>query len=359
MMAMDNKGIISTHRRLAVIDTDFPWKQSGFRYWEFIEILKQRPDTIFFATNVRREEFPVPVYPFEAFEEMAKQSGITDVYCVFLNLAGSLLGNTTLPSGLSILGSNPSWTISSFLNEKGIKLHTTLYPGGGLSPDVSPLFLKQVKEGCTCIFTNIQEVLDEIPTSIFTPVAINTDFYSYNKKPAKDKIIITFAAHRGVRKGFPLLANVFNELDDCFYLNIIGDWQNHLHLLKNENYSYYGLLPPEGMKKIYQHTHLFIYTGTQDRFIIDGFPVTAAVDAMSTGCLLVSTNQRNDRLTLEDGVDYLEVEPMTYSIINALNWVKEHFELAMKIGQRGSDSIRRQYDCKKIVKKKLHHIFQS
>lgn len=42
------KGPLSnTIQRLAVIDTYFPWKQSGFRYWKNYEISKQKPDTLF------------------------------------------------------------------------------------------------------------------------------------------------------------------------------------------------------------------------------------------------------------------------------------------------------------------------
>ncbi|THG58948.1 glycosyl transferase family 1 [Bacillus sp. HUB-I-004] len=37
-----------SNRRLAVIDTKFPWKLSGFRYWENYQIYKERPDTLFF-----------------------------------------------------------------------------------------------------------------------------------------------------------------------------------------------------------------------------------------------------------------------------------------------------------------------
>ncbi|MCA1060433.1 glycosyltransferase [Rossellomorea aquimaris] len=346
-------------RRLAVIDTFFPWKQSGFRYWESIEFFKQRPDTLFFATNVSCDEFPAPVFPIEVFKEMAEEKGITDVYCVFLNLACSLLGCTTIPSGFTLPGSKPHLDLSSFLKEKGIRLHTTLYPGGGLEPEIPAPFLSVVKEGCSCIFTNVQEVLDEIPSSIFTPIVINTDYYSFNQKFLEDKIQLTFAANRSVRKGFPLLANVFNQLDDSFYLNIVGDWERELHLLTNEQFSYYGSLSPEELKKIYQHSHVFLYTGTQDQYALDGFPVTVAADAMSTGCLLVSTNPRNDRLTLVAGVDYLEVEAMSYSIVDALNWVKENVKTAMKIGETGAGSIRRKFNCKEVVMKKIQYMIGS
>lgn len=155
------------------------------------------------------------------------------------------------------------------------------------------------------------------------------------------------------------MANVFNQLDDTFHLNIINDWERDLHLLKNKPFTYYGPLPPEELTSVYQQTHVFLYTGTQDQFALDGFTVTAAAVAMSTGCLLISTNPRNDRLTLVAGKDYLEVEAMSYSFVNVLNWIKDNTEAAMKIGETGAITIRKLFDCKEVVKKKINHIFQS
>lgn len=71
-----------SNRRLAVIDTKFPWKLSGFRYWENYQIYKERPDTLF-STEVYTDDFPTKVYDFQLFNKIAKEEGITDIYCVF------------------------------------------------------------------------------------------------------------------------------------------------------------------------------------------------------------------------------------------------------------------------------------
>ncbi|MFE0504338.1 glycosyltransferase [Peribacillus butanolivorans] len=346
-------------RRLAVIDTIFPWKQSGFRYWENFEIFKQRPDTLFFATRLYKDEFPTKVFGLQFFEKLAKNEGITDVYCVFLNHVVSLLGACYLADGSQMPGSNPRDSIQSIIKENNINIHTTLYPGGGLGPNTSNEFLRVVSDNCKTIFTNINEVMSVIPNSIYFPGLINTDFYSYTAKPNTEPIQLTFSAHRAERKGFPLLAQTFNQLDEHFHLNIIGNWENDLHLLTNNNYTFYGLLNPEQIKKVYDKTHVFIYSGTKDQFTLDGFPTTAAADAMSTGCLLVSTNPRNDRFILESGVDYIEVKPEVNSIRNALYGVKENFKQSMEIGKNGSNKIKNHYDSRAIVKSKLGYIFQS
>ncbi|UYZ01597.1 glycosyltransferase [Peribacillus frigoritolerans] len=356
---MKNEILSDTSRRLAVIDTSFPWKQSGFRYWENIQIFRQRPDTLFFATKLYHDEFPVKVYDFQSFNSIAKKEGITDIYCVFLNLVLSLLGKCYLSDGTYMPGSNPGFNISTFLKENNINIHTTLYPGGGLDPSTSDEFLHIVAQNCKTVFTNINEVLNGIPNSIYNPVVINTDFYSYAPKSKLKPIQLTFSAHRAERKGFPLLAQTFNQLDDHFHLHIIGDWQNDLHLLTNKNYTYYGLLNPERIKILYEQSHVFIYCGTQDQFALDGFPTTAAVDAMATGCVLVSTNPRNDRFLLESGVDYLEVEADVNSIISTLFWIKENFQQAMEIGKNGATKVKNNFDSKVIVKSKLSHIFET
>ena len=161
-------------------------------------------------------------------------------------------------------GSNPTNNIRTFLNENNINLHTTLYPGGGLEPTTSVEFLNIVAQNCKTVFTNISEVLNVIPKSIYLPILINTDFYSYAPKSIPEPIQITFCANNAERKGFPLLAQTFNQLDEHFHLNIIGDWHNDLHLLTNKNYTFYGLLNPEKIKQVYEKSHIFIYTGTKD-----------------------------------------------------------------------------------------------
>src|SRR5207248_9953556 len=78
--------------RLAVLDTHFPWLISGFRYHEAEEILRRRPDTLFFSLFGLTDPFPAPVHPLASFPERAAAAGVTDVYLVFLNFAAGILG---------------------------------------------------------------------------------------------------------------------------------------------------------------------------------------------------------------------------------------------------------------------------
>ena len=50
-----------SRRRLAVVDSHFPWVVSGFRYHEGEELLRQRPDTLFFSLYRMTDPFPTRV----------------------------------------------------------------------------------------------------------------------------------------------------------------------------------------------------------------------------------------------------------------------------------------------------------
>ncbi|KRE69988.1 glycosyltransferase [Paenibacillus sp. Soil750] len=82
----------------------------------------------------------------------------------------------------------------------------------------------------------------------------------------------------------------------------------------------------------------------------------AAVDAMSTGCILVSTNPRNDKLVLQSGVDYIEVASDAQTIANVLLWIKANFKEALEIGTHGAETIKERFDVKNIVHSKLKHM---
>ncbi|TDF95966.1 glycosyltransferase [Paenibacillus piri] len=345
-------------RRLAVIDTLFPWKISGFRYWENMHIFGQRPDTLFFAIHPHHDHFPAEVFHFSKFKEMVVTEGITDVYCVFINLALSLLDRCCLPDGTWMPGSSPELSIRPIMEEYGLRFHTTLYPGGGLGlePRIQTEFLRLAADNCTTVFTNFEEVLRTIPSSQYHPVAIQTGLYAYAPRLLPGPVQITFCAFNFPRKGFPLLIKAFNMLPEGFHLHIVGDWQDHLHLITNPRYTFHGLLGPESLRSLYADTHVFVNCSAYDQYAMDGFPTTAAVDAMSSGCLLVTTNPTNDRLVLRQGIDYIETEPNEERLADILLWVKEHWEEAAEIAAHGAATIRERFDAEKIVRSKLQHM---
>ncbi|MCM3270695.1 glycosyltransferase family protein [Paenibacillus elgii] len=347
---------MNKNRRLAVIDTWFPWKLSGFRYWENVEIHVQRPDTLFFAAFLRSDEFPAPVLPFAQFQSVALAEKITDVYCVFLNLTLSLLGACTLPDGSRIAGGDETMNIRPFLSHHKIDLHSTIYPGGGLDLGTKPEFLSIAASGCKTIFTNNTEVLTKISSSIYQPVAINTDLYHVVPKQWSRPIQLIFCAFNYPRKGFPLLAEVFNRLNADFHLHIVGDWDDHLHLLTNQRFTFHGPLSPDSLTALYQQSHVFINLSSSDGLALDGFPTTAALDAMAAGCLLISINPRNDHLVLASGNDYLEVSPEAQTVVDALHWVRDHMPEARQLAVNGANTVKTRFNVSEIVKAKLYYM---
>lgn len=350
---------LPVNRRLAVIDSNFPWIHSGFRYWENYEIFRQRPDTLFFATSPYTDPigqrqpttFPAPVHNFYELIPMALTENITDIYCVFLSMAVSLIGKERLPGGYNIIGAARELNIKPFIEDRKIRLHTTIYPGGGLQQD-TPLKSTQLDKYYSTIFTNVHEVKHSFSKSIHVPGMINAEFYALKPKPAPQPIKLVFAAHSGIRKNFPALIEAFNQLDDSFHLHIVGDWQPYLHLLKNDNYTYHGLLHPDQARRVYQQSHVFISCSKADWTASDGFPTTAAGDAMATGCLLVSTNFRQDHSVLHGGWDYLEITEHR-KLADHLWWVKDNFDSAMKIAENGTNKIITMFDSRVVVRNKL------
>jgi hypothetical protein len=79
-------------RRLAYIDSHFPWQRSGFRYADALALHEARPDTVFFSMYELRDPFPAPVLALAQFPRLAPSLGITDVYGVFLGFMAGALG---------------------------------------------------------------------------------------------------------------------------------------------------------------------------------------------------------------------------------------------------------------------------
>src|SRR5207249_5427775 len=84
-------------RRLAYLDSMFPWMRSGFRYQEARALLELAPDTRFFSLWELTDPFPAPVQPLAQFPRIAARDEITDAYGVFQLFLAGLVGMR--PSG--------------------------------------------------------------------------------------------------------------------------------------------------------------------------------------------------------------------------------------------------------------------
>jgi hypothetical protein len=83
---------------------------------------------------------------------------------------------------------------------------------------------------------------------------------------------------------------------------------------------------------------------------IDQFPTTAAGEAMSTGCCLISTNPRHDYFALSPDEDYIEVAQESYEdILEATEYLYNNQYDILSIAYKGYHKILRFFDATKNV----------
>jgi glycosyltransferase involved in cell wall biosynthesis len=242
--------------------------------------------------------------------------------------------------------------------ETGIRLHASINPGGGLQPRTPREFLSVVEDHCATTFTNTRLVEGRLSRSVFVNVAVNTSLYQVTPKFSKPRIELVFCAHNDPWKGFELVAQAFNELDDDFFLHVIGNWEDKLDLLTNPKYQFHGLLEPQAIGRVLKEADVFLSGSTQYRDIhVDGFPTTAALEGMCTGCLLISPNALNEQQLVKRDLEYLEFDGANYrTLVAQLNWVRDHRAAAARIAQAGAQAVRTACDAEFVAATKLRHI---
>jgi glycosyltransferase involved in cell wall biosynthesis len=279
-----------------------------------------------------------------------------------------------------------NYDLSNFIKNKGISIHTTIGPGGGYE-DVS--HWDQVVKGLEflrdhpnvkSVFTNLSEVQRIIPKSHRIAGIVNTDLYRYVPRARTDKLQLLFVAHRPrtyAQKGLDYLIRAFNSLDPSkYHLHIVGgDWSREIGRIKNSNYTYYGTLLPDKLGKVFYKCHVIvnptykgkvpIYSRLMPRSFpirtrlmprysgyvsIDSFPTTAAAEAMSTGCCMISTNPRHDHYALNPDEDYLEIrEKSVEDLVRTIEYLYQNQDQMLSFASSGHKKILEFFDVEKNV----------
>jgi glycosyltransferase involved in cell wall biosynthesis len=354
-------------RRLAVLDSTFPWRLSGFRYSEATAFLAARPDTLFFSTYEMTDHFPAPVHALADFPEIALREGITDAYGVFLWFLAGLVG-----LGPSRDGTAPhlmeGLDLSAVLRSQGIRLHGTLLPGGGfLATDEGFQWAAEVVERLDTAFAFSPEVLARLPSVLPVPAAFtDTGFYasSTERWRALEPLVCLFAADAPPRKGLQVAIDAFSSLGPAFHLHVVGPHEHRRPELATELATFHGWLEPQKLRELHRRVHVFVSPVSTEppgppgsgRGMTDGFPTQAAADAMSSGCLLVSANPLGDHRVLEPGVHYMECSPEAESLRDALLGLADSPETMLRIAQAGSRRMRERMDVRLGVSVKLRHM---
>lgn len=88
--------------------------------------------------------------------------------------------------------------------------------------------------------------------------------------------------------------------------------------------------------------------------MIDGFPTTAACNAMSTGCLLVSANPQCNHTVLTPGRTHIELADATVdALVAALECVRADPRAAATTAAAGQHEIRTQLDVVRGTRARL------
>jgi glycosyltransferase involved in cell wall biosynthesis len=354
-------------RRLAVLDSTFPWKMSGFRYSEAVAILSALPDTLFFSTYEMTDPFPAPVYALADFPEIALREGITDAYGVFLWFLAGLVG-----LGPSRQGAAPhpmeGLDLSEILQSQDIRLHGALLPGGGfLFTDEGFQWAGEVIERLDTTFAFTPEVLARFPSVLPVPAAFtDTRFYasSADRWGALEPLTCLFAADAPPRKGLDVAIEAFSSLRPGFHLHVVGPHEHRRSELAPALATFHGWLEPQRLSDLHRRVHVFVSPVSSEpagppgsgRGMTDGFPTQAAADAMSSGCLLLSANPLGDYRVLEPGIHYVDCAPEARSLRDALQRLAGSPETMRRIAGAGSTRVRERMDVRLGVSAKLEHM---
>lgn len=350
-------------RRLAFLDSTFPWERSGFRYHEALSFFALRPDTLFFSMWDLTDPFPVPVHPLADFPRIAVREGVTDVYAVFSLFLESLVG----------IRPKPEWPhpmegldISRVAAEAGIRIHGTIFPGGGFT--ATPHGLEQARELAARLdttFSYVHEVLEHVPGVTYVQQALTeTRFYPQTSERWEQPSPLTcmFAADPSLRKGLDVALEAFSELDpQRFHLHVVGPHEHRREEFSDRLMTFHGYLSPAEMRDLHQRVHVFVSPVSAEppgppgsyQGVTDGFPTQAAADAMSSGAMLLSANPAQDHRVLKPGVHYLERPPAAAAFRSALLDLADDPGRVRQIAESGSDRIHAAMDVRKGVAEKL------
>lgn len=351
-------------RRLAYLDSMFPWEGSGFRYHEALSLLALKPDTLFFSLWDLTDPFPVPVHPLSQFPRIALREGVTDTYGVFSLFLEGLCG--LHPSGVASPDPMEGLDLSAVTSEFGIRMHGTIFPGGGFTstPDGFER-ARALAARLHTTFSYVSEVLENVPGVTSVPQALTeTRFYTQTAErwERPRPLVCMFAADAPARKGIDVVLNAFAELDPrAFHLHVVGPHESRRDELPSELATFHGWLSPAQLRDLHRRVHVFLSPVSIEppgppgshRGVTDGFPTQAAADAMSSGVLLVSSNPAHDYRVLTPGTHCVETPPTPVAVRNILVELTGNLSKARSMAEAGSDRVRARMDVREGIAWKL------
>ena len=349
--------------RLAYIDAHFPWHRSGFRYADALALYRARPDTVFFSMYEMRDSFPAPVHALAQFPRLAASMGVTDVYGVFLGFMAGMLGLRQGSGGDT--GRAEGLDLSGVLSSEGIRAHVGLYPGGGfVQTEAGFAEVRRLVEVADVVISWSPAVIEHVPgVAAVEPSIIDTGFYSVTARDLTARPLeLLFVADAKARKGLGVALAALRELtDQPVHLHVVGPHDHASWNGPDARVTFHGWLEREDIRDLHRDCHVFLSPVAAERpedpggdgGVTDGFPTTAAGEALSSGCLLISANPDADHRALRPDIDYIEVPATASQFAEAIRSVLRDPAAAAAIAASGSLRVRERLDVNRGVETRL------
>jgi glycosyltransferase involved in cell wall biosynthesis len=343
-------------RRLAYVDSHFPWRRSGFRYADALALHELRPDTVFFSMYETSDPFPAEVLPLAQFPKVAPALGITDVYGIFLDFTGGLLGLWNGEPGRP--GPTDGLDMSSVLRRSGIGLHAVLAQGGGFVPTEEGFErASRLVAAADQVMSWDPLVLERMPGVVpIDPAVIDTRLFALTPRDmASRPLRLLIAADDRPRKGVGVTLDAMRLLAGApVELHVVGPHGRRRAEVDDERIVFHGWMEPHELRDLHRRCHVFMSPVTAetphdlegDGGVVDGFPTGAAAEAMSSGLLLVTSNPLADRRLLRAGHDHLEIEADAEAVSTAVRWVLDHPVAAATIASAGAARVRERMEAR-------------
>jgi glycosyltransferase involved in cell wall biosynthesis len=342
--------------RLAYIDSHFPWARSGFRYADALALHAARPDTVFFSMYAMRDPFPAPVLPLADFPRLAPGLGVTDVYGVFLEFMAGVLGlrhdRPGEPEAIQGLD------LSRVLDSEGIRAHAGLYPGGGfVATEAGYGEARRLVAAADQVLSWSPAVLEHVPgVAPILPAIIDTAFYADAPRDfAARPLELLFVADAKPRKGLGVALAALRELrGEPVHLHVVGPHDPAAWDGPPDAVTFHGWMQREGLRDLHRRCHALLSPVTAeapgdpggDGGITDGFPTTAAGEALSSGCLLITANPDGDHRALRPGTDHVEVVATPEAFADAVRAVLAEPDRAAANAASGARRVRERLDVR-------------
>ena len=252
--------------------------------------------------------------------------------------------------------------LSAVIRRDGMRVHAGLYPGGGFLPtEYGYAETRRLVAACDTTLTWVAAALDHVEgLTPIAPAVIDTGYHHVTPRDFGARPLqLLFCADDKPRKGLDVALAALAELggDAPVHLHVVGphDPAKAAALGLADRTTYHGWMDRPALRDLHARCHVFVSPVTaevagdpaSDGGIVDGFPTTAAAEAMSSGVLLLTGNPERDHRQLRPGTDHVELPAEPGAFADAIRRVLAQPGEAAEIAASGAARIRERFDVRR------------